>query len=51
MTYDILSPTKTAVLSGAAGVAVYQHGHWLVGKTTICTLLELENSGTVPPGC
>jgi hypothetical protein len=51
VSYDILSPTKTAVLSGAAGVAVYQHGRWLVGKTTICTLLELENSGTVPPGC
>ncbi len=51
VSYDILSPTKTAVLSNAAGVAVYQHGHWLVGKITICTLLELENSGTVPPGC
>ncbi len=49
--YDILSPTKTPVLTNAAGVAVYQHGHWLVGKVTICTLLELENSGAVPPGC
>jgi len=51
VSYDILSPAKTAVLSNAAGVAVYQHGRWLVGKTTICTLLELENSGAAPPGC
>ncbi len=51
VSYDILSPAKTAVLANAAGVAVYQHGRWLVGKTTICTLLELENSGAVPPGC
>ena len=46
VTYDILSPAKTVVLANAAGVAVYQHGQWLVGKTTICTLLELENSGS-----
>jgi hypothetical protein len=51
VTYDILSPTKAVVLRGAVGAALYQHGHWLVGKTTICTLLELENSGTVPRGC
>jgi len=49
--YDVLSPTKTVVLPNAGGVAVYQHGRWLVGKTTICALLELENSGAVPPGC
>ncbi len=51
VTYDILSPTKAVVLPNAGGLALYQHGHWLVGKTTICALLELENSGTVPPGC
>jgi hypothetical protein len=51
VTYDILSPTKAVVLRNAGGLALYQHGHWLVGKTTICTLLELENSGTVPRGC
>ena len=49
--YDILSPTKAVVLHGATGLALYQHGHWLVGKTTICTLLELADSGSVPPGC
>ena len=51
VTYDILSPTKAVVLHGASGWALYQHGHWLVGKTTICTLLELADSGSVPPGC
>jgi hypothetical protein len=51
VTYDILGPTKTPVLPNAGGVAVYQHGRWLVGKITICTLLELANSGSVPPGC
>lgn len=51
VTYDILSPTKAVVLRGAVGAALYQHGHWLVGKTTICTLLELASSGSVPPGC
>ena len=49
--YDVLSPTKTVVLPKAVGLAVYQHGRWLVGKTTICTLLELASSGSVPPGC
>ena len=49
--YDILSPAKAVVLHGATGWALYQHGRWLVGKTTICTLLELADSGAVPPGC
>jgi hypothetical protein len=49
--YDVLSPTKTVVLRNAGGLALYEHGHWLVGKITICALLELENSGAVPPGC
>ncbi len=51
VTYNVLSPTKAPVLRGAVGAALYQHEHWLVGKTTICTLLELASSGSVPPGC
>jgi hypothetical protein len=51
VTYDIFSPTKAVVLPKAGGLAVYEHGHWLVAKTTICTLLELADSGKVPPGC
>ena len=51
VTYDILSPSKTVVLRNAGGLALYEHGKWLVAKITICALLELENSGTVPPGC
>jgi hypothetical protein len=51
VTYDIFSPTKAVVLPKAGGLAVYQHGRWLVGKTTICTLLELASSKAVPPGC
>jgi hypothetical protein len=49
--YDILSPGGKVLLPNAAGLAIYQGGHWLVARVTICTLLELENAGTVPPGC
>jgi hypothetical protein len=49
--YDILSPGGKVLLPNAAGLAIYQNGRWLVARVTICTLLELENAGTVPPGC
>jgi len=49
--YDILSPTRQVVLSGSAGSAVYENGHWLVAKTTICSLLTLDNGGKTPAGC
>ena len=53
--YDINGPTGTAILPGNNGYAVYSNGHWLVAKTTICTLLGLfytasGKTGT-PPGC
>lgn len=49
--YSILSPTHTVLLPNSHGFAVYEHATWLVAKGTICALLELENSGAVPPGC
>jgi hypothetical protein len=49
--YDILSPTNTVLLSGSAGSAVYESSHWLVAKTTICSLLILDNGGKTPAGC
>jgi hypothetical protein len=51
VTYDILSPSRAVLLPGSTGLAVYQHGRWLVARVTICTLLELENAGKVPAGC
>ncbi|HKH88702.1 MAG TPA: hypothetical protein VKA05_07755 [Acidimicrobiales bacterium] len=51
VTYDILSPTKAVVLSNSKGAAVYISSHWLVAKTTICTLLTLDNGGKTPSGC
>ena len=51
VTYSILSPDGKALLPNAAGLAVYLNAKWLVAKVTICTLLELENAGTAPPGC
>jgi hypothetical protein len=51
VTYEILSPAHSVVLPSTDGLAVYQHSKWVVAKLTICVLLELENSGKVPPGC
>jgi hypothetical protein len=53
--YDILGTSGAAILPGNNGYAVFVGGHWLVAKTTICTLLGLfytasGKSGT-PPGC
>jgi hypothetical protein len=49
--YDILSPSKSVLLSGSTGSAVYENSHWLVAKVTICALLTLDNGGKTPAGC
>jgi hypothetical protein len=49
--YNIISPTKSVLLSGSKGGAVYAGGQWLVAKTTICSLLTLDNGGKIPTGC
>jgi hypothetical protein len=51
VTYDILGPSGTPVLTGSKGGAVYLGGQWLVAKATICSLLTLEKGGVEPPGC
>jgi hypothetical protein len=51
VTYDVLSPAKTPLLTNEKGSAVESGGHWLVSKTTICSLLSLESAGATPPGC
>jgi hypothetical protein len=53
--YEILGTSGAAILPGNNGYAVFVGGHWLVAKSTICTLLGLfytasGKSGT-PPGC
>jgi hypothetical protein len=53
--YDINGSSGAAILPGNNGYAVYVGGHWLVAKSTICTLLGLfytasGKTGT-PPGC
>jgi hypothetical protein len=53
--YDINGPSGTAILPGNNGYAIYVDGHWLVAKSTICTLLGLFYSASgktgTPPGC
>jgi hypothetical protein len=51
VTYDILTPKGAPLLKNSRGFAVYSDGHWLVAKTTICTLLTLDNGGQTPSGC
>lgn len=51
VTYDILGPSGKPVLTGSSGGAVYLRSRWLVAKSTICTLLTLDNGGTTPSGC
>lgn len=51
VTYDVLSPSGSALLSNQKGFAVNSSGRWLVSKMTICTLLTLDNGGTAPTGC
>jgi hypothetical protein len=49
--YNIFSPSKKVLLAGSKGSAVYESGHWLVAKTTICSLLTLDNGNKTPAGC
>jgi hypothetical protein len=49
--YDILGPNHVPVLTRSAGGAVYLSNTWLVAKSTICTLLTLDNGGQTPTGC
>lgn len=53
--YDILGTGGTAILPNNNGYAVFDNGHWLVAKVTICTLLGLfysaEGKTGTPPGC
>jgi hypothetical protein len=49
--YNIFSPSRKLLLAGSKGSAVYESGHWLVAKTTICSLLTLDNGDKAPAGC
>jgi hypothetical protein len=49
--YDLFSPSKAVLLSNSKGSAVWENGHWLVAKSTICSLLTLESGGKTPTGC
>lgn len=49
--YSILAPGGSVLLAGSTGFAIESSGTWKVAKVTICTLLELESGGTVPPHC
>jgi len=55
VTYDVLGPNGTTLLSRSSGYAVYAQGKWLVAKSTICGLLQLFYQETgrsgYPPGC
>jgi hypothetical protein len=55
LNYDINGTSGAAILPGNNGYAVYSNGHWLVAKTTICTLLGLfytaQGKTGTPPGC
>jgi len=51
VSYEILTPKGTVLMPSSVGYAVYQSDKWLVAKTTICTLLGLENAGKAPAGC
>ena len=48
--YDVFGPQHSQLLQNSGGLAVYQHGRWLVAKVTICGLLGLAD-GKEPPGC
>ncbi|MCL4313865.1 MAG: hypothetical protein M1131_07010 [Actinobacteria bacterium] len=55
VTYDIMGTNGKPLLTNSTGYAIFEHGKWLVAKTTICGLLSLatSNGGKVstPPGC
>jgi hypothetical protein len=49
--YELLTATNSILLPAATGFAVWWHNRWVVAKTTICSLLALENGGHAPSGC
>ncbi len=50
--YSILLPSvSTGNLTGLKGFAVYENGRWVVSRSTICSLLTLENNNNAPQGC
>lgn len=49
--FDILSTSGSVLLPNSKGYSIEQGGHWVVTKTTICSLLTLANGGTAPKGC
>jgi hypothetical protein len=49
VTYDIIGPTGTALLSGTTGQATEQNGTWVVSDSSLCSLLSL--TGGSIPGC
>ena len=55
VTYDILGPGVSVILSGSQGYAVSVDGQWLVAKGTVCSLFgllyEAAGSTATPPGC
>ncbi len=55
VTYDILGPGVSVILSGSQGYAVSVDGQWLVAKGTVCSLFglldEVAGSTATPPGC
>ena len=55
VTYDILGPGVSVILSGSQGYAVSVNGQWLVAKGTVCSLFgllyEAAGSTATPPGC
>jgi hypothetical protein len=51
VTYDLLGANGVALLRGASGYAVRRNGHWVVAKSTICTLYSLQSGGRPVPGC
>lgn len=49
VTFDILGPTGTALLSGTTGQATDQNGTWVVSDSSLCALLALTGGNV--PGC
>jgi len=51
VTYSILINGASSALTGSTGFGVLINGHWLVSKSTFCTLAGLANNGKQPAEC
>ena len=49
VTYDIIGPTGSPLLSGTTGQATEQNGTWVVSDSSLCSLLALTGGNV--PGC